>query len=74
MFEWLFWSSAVDSVAKLPKETLVVGAAALVIVDIHRRNTNVKIAEANARVRVAEANLEAERLKAQQNSPNLKTV
>lgn len=72
MFEWFFWPSAVNAVSNLPKETVYVGVAAYVVLEINRRHANVKIAEANARV--AEANLEMERLKAQQNAANLRSV
>lgn len=62
MFEMFFWPSLVNAVKEIPKETIYVGAAAYVVLEIHRRNTNVKIAAENAKVRVAEAEVEALKL------------
>lgn len=63
MFEMLYWSSIVRALNELPKEVIGGGIVAGVVLEIHRRNTNVKIAEANAKVRVAEAEVEALKLK-----------
>jgi hypothetical protein len=63
MFEWLFWPSIVNGIKELPKETIYVGVAAYVVLEIHRRNTNVKLAAENAKIRVAEAEVEALKLK-----------
>lgn len=63
MFEIFFWPSLVNGIKQLPKETIYVGAAAYVVLEIHRRQTNVKIAAENAKVRVAEAEVEALKLK-----------
>ena len=65
MFEMFYWSSIVDAVAKLPKEAIVGAAVAYVVIDIHKRNTEVKVAEAKAKVRLAELEVEALELKRQ---------
>lgn len=64
-FETIYWSGIINAVSRLPKEVLGAGIAAGVVLEIHRRNTNVKIAETNAKVRVAEAEVEALKLKKQ---------
>lgn len=63
MFEAFYWSSVVDAMSKLPKEILIGGVAAYVVLDIHKRNCEVKIAVANAEVRKAEVELETEKVK-----------
>jgi hypothetical protein len=64
MFPWYIdYNRLLESVSKVPKETIVAGVAAYVVIDIHKRNTQVKIAEAKARIRGAELEVEALKLK-----------
>lgn len=65
IFETLYWSGIVNAVSRLPKEVIGAGILAGTVLEIHRRNTNVKIAETEAKVRVAEAEVEALKLKKQ---------
>jgi hypothetical protein len=74
MFPWYInYSDLLESISKIPKETIVAGVAAYVVIDIHKRNTQVKIAEAKAQLRGAELEVEALKLKRelQKNNPDI---
>lgn len=62
MFEGLFadyyWSSAIGSLSKLPKEAIIGGAAALAAVQMHKQHCNMKVKVAEAEARKAEAEAE----------------
>lgn len=63
MFEMWYWSSIIESVRKLPKEVIIGAAAGYVVMDVHKRNCEVKVAVAEAEARKAEADLEALKIK-----------
>lgn len=63
MFEIFGWSYLADAVGKLPKEAIYGAIGAYVVLDIHKRNTEVKIAKAKAETRAVELEVEALRLK-----------
>lgn len=65
MFEWFYYSSVVDAISKAPREIVIAAVAAYVVVDIHKRNSQVSIAEAESQKRVAELEVEALKLKLQ---------
>jgi len=74
MFPWYInYDSILEQLSKLPKETIVAGVAAYVVIDIHKRNSQVKIAESKARIRGAELEVEALnlKLKLQKNDPDM---
>lgn len=58
MFEIFGWSYVVGLVRELPKEVTLTGIAALTFLEIHRRESNVRIAKAGAQAREAELKLE----------------
>lgn len=62
MFEFFYWSNLVESVNRLPKEIVAGVVAAYVILEVHKRNSEVKIAVAEAETRKAEVELEALKL------------
>lgn len=63
MFPYFGLSSIIEAVSKLPKEIIVAGVGAYVVLEIHDRNTQVKLEEAKARNRCAELEVEALKLK-----------
>lgn len=67
MFDLIWWPSVLASIQKLPKETIYAGAVVYVVLEIHRRNANVKIAQANATVEVAKTEAEILKLRLQLN-------
>lgn len=60
MFETLYWSSVVNAVSKLPKETLIGAVAAYVVIDMHKRHTQVRMAKIRSENDVEIARLEKE--------------
>lgn len=74
MFPWYIdYNRLLDSISKVPKEAIVAGIAAYVLIDVHKRNTQVKVAEVKARTRGAELEVEALKLKKelQKNDPDI---
>lgn len=63
MFDWFYWSSIAEGLAKLPKEVVIGGVVAYVVIDVHKRNCEVKIKTAEAEVRKRELELELAKYK-----------
>lgn len=53
-----YWSSIINSVSKLPKETVFGVAAAYTVIHIHGRHCDMKVKVAEAEARKAEAEAE----------------
>jgi hypothetical protein len=66
MFPYFWsWNDAAEALNKVPREVVAVTGAYLLITDLHKRHTRMKvrIAEENAKVRLSE--LEVEKLRIQ---------
>lgn len=64
MFDYMFLSSAIESLQKLPKEFVYAATAYLAVTEVHKRHAQVQISaiESNAKVRIAELEVEQLRL------------
>lgn len=63
LFGGYYVTRFIEVASKLPKEALYAGAVYFVITDVHKRNSEVKIAKINAEIAVAKLEVEALKIK-----------
>ena len=70
MFQWYYFTQALEFVDKIPKEVAICGTVYLIVTDIHKRMTQTEIARINAEKETQIAALEIERIKLENERSN----